>query len=434
MKYRSTIGKSEAASLRQAVERCVAPDGGLYLPESVPVLPRAFINNIAGMSLRDIAYVVASSFFGDDLPASDIKKIVDEAFADDAPLVKIGPDIYALELFHGPTLTVKDYGARFMARLFSRIFPADGPRNVLVATTGNTGAAVANSFYRAKGTNVFVLYPQGRLSRMAVQQFSSLGENIYPVEVCGSIEDCKRLMQAAVADDQLASYRLTGANSINVARLLPLTALSLHAYARLVEADVPDADKALYSIPCGNLSNLVGAALAMRMGLPAAGLVAATNVNSALGRLLEGRFNGPVGVPVRTTAPSMDMSYPSGWSRLEALYGGDTARMSTDIPVSTAVTDPQIALAIKSLRADGYTIDPHGATAYAAVRAVPHNGPKVVFATGHPAKQLDAMTAITGAAIELPIQLTRFMHVKRHPAKVPPTLPALRKLIMNVNT
>lgn len=434
MKYRSTIGRSEVASLRQAVERCVAPDGGLYLPEKVPVLPRAFFNNIAEMSLRDIAYVVAISFFGDDLSATDIKKIVDEAFADDAPLVKIGPDTYALELFHGPTLTVKDYGARFMARLFGCVLPADGPRNVLVATTGNTGAAVANSFYRAKGTNVFVLYPQGRLSRMAVQQFSSLGENIYPVEVCGSIEDCKRMMQDAVADPQLYPYRLTGANSINVARLLPLTALSLHAYARLAAAGVAGADNALYAIPCGNLSNLVGAALAIRMGLPAAGLVAATNINSALGRLLEGSFNGPVGVPVRTSAPSMDMSYPSGWARLEALYGGDTARMAADIPVSAAVTDARIAAAINSLRADGYTIDPHGATAYAAVRTVPHNGSKVVFATGHPAKQLDAMTAITGAAIELPMQLTRFMKVKRHPIKMPPTLPALRKLIVNINT
>lgn len=434
MKYRSTIGKSEAASLRQAVEHCVAPDGGLYLPEKVPVLPRAFINNIAGMSLRDIAFVVASSFFGEDLPATDIKKIVDEAFADDAPLVEIGKGIYALELFHGPTLTVKDYGARFMSRLFTRILPADGPRNILVATTGNTGAAVANSFYHAKGTNVFVLYPQGRLSRMAIQQFTSLGENIYPVEVCGSIEDCKRLLQAAVSDSQLTPYRLTGANSINVARLLPLTALSLHAYARLAAAEVPEADNALYAIPCGNLSNLVGAALALRMGLPAAGLVAATNVNSALGRLLKGQFNGSVGVPVRTSAPSMDMSYPSGWERLEALYGGDTARMSADIPVSTAVTDAQIAVTINYLRGDGYTIDPHGATAYAAVRAVQHSGPKVVFATVHPAKQLDAMTAITGAAIELPMQLTRFMHVKRHPIKVPPTLPALRKLILNVNT
>lgn len=431
MKYRSTTGASGAVSLSAAVESCVAPDGGMYMPVSIPSLPKAFLNNIGEMSLRDIAFVVCSSFFGEDVPAGELKKIVDEAFAFDAPLVEVDKGIYVLELFHGPTLTVKDYGARFMARLMKRLFSSTPKRNVIVATTGNTGAAVANSFHNLEGVNVFVLYPRGRLSRMSVAQFTALGDNIHPVEVAGSIEDCKRMLEEAVADPALASCRLTGANSINVARLLPLASLAFHAYSRLEARGVPGFSEAVYCIPCGNLSNLVGAMIAGRMGLPASGILAACNRNSVLGRLLKGDFDGIVPTPEATFSPSMDMSYPSGWPRLKVLCGDGTK--TVPILAAKPVSDAETAYTINELRAKGYAIDPHGAVAYSAAAQLNTDKPKVVFATGHPAKQLDIMTRITGAAIELPVQLTRFMSVRRQPVKIAPTLPALRKLILTYN-
>ncbi len=433
MKYRSTRGVAGEVSLAEAVESCVAPDGGLYMPATIPTLPKAYLNNIGEMSLRDIAYVVAISFFGDDLPAAELKKIVDESFAFGAPLVEVEPGMHVLELFHGPTLTVKDYGARFMARLMRRLLDSGRRRNVIVATTGNTGAAVANSFHNMEGVNVFVLYPRGRLSRMAISQFTALGGNIHPVEVAGSIEDCKRMMQEAIADPSFADYRLTGANSINVARLLPLAALALYAYGRLVAKEVPFADKAFYSTPCGNLSNLVGTVIAKKMGLPTSGIVPAFNINSVLGELLDGVYDGTSSAPVPTYSPAMDMAYPSGWPRLEAIYGGSLEAARADILRSNPVTDAEIAATVNALREKGYTIDTHGAVAYVGAARLGADVPKVIFATGHPAKQLDIMTHITGAAIELPVQLTRFMSVKRNPMKIAPTLPALRKLMNNYN-
>lgn len=385
--------------------------------------------------MREIAYVVATSFFGNDIAASELKSIVYDAFAFDAPLRKISDNTYILELFNGPTLTFKDYGARFTARLMQYLDSRKPgyKRNILVATTGNSGAATANGFFKMEGIKVSVLYPKGLLSRTQTAQFSSLGENIHPVEVLGTVDDCKRLLQSAISDSGLTSLNLTGANSINIARLIPQIAFSMHAYARLLAAGVKDADKAVYSMPCGNLSNLVATIMAKRMGLPTGLVIAATNANNHLSPLVNGVDTKNVGqTPIRTTAPSLDMTYPSGWPRLNYIYNGDLQAMKREIlPVS--VGDKDVADTINALRNDsGYTVDPHGAIAYRA--ATDNNSgkvPMVIFATGHPAKQLDIMTRITASAIELPVQLTRFMGAKRHPIMIPPTLPALRKHLLN---
>ncbi len=434
MNYISTTGAGGVVSLSEAVVSCVARDGGLYLPERIPELPKAFMKNMSEMSLRDIAFVVANSFFDEDVPASALKKIVDEAFAFDAPLVEVAPDRYVLELFHGPTLTVKDYGARFMSRLLKHLSRPGEHRNIIVATTGNTGAAVAASFHNMEGTDVFVLYPRGRLSRPAVAQFTSLGANIHPVEVAGSIEDCKRMLEQAISDPALSSARIIGANSINIARLLPMAALAFHAYSRLGAMGVSDAENALYATPCGNLSCLVGAVISRKMGLPMGGIVGGYNINSTLGSLLDGTFNGEIPAPTATFSPAIDMSYPSGWPRLNTLYKGDLRAASTDIIRTQAIDDASTANIVNTLHSHGYAIDTHGAVAWAAAEFVDSKAPRVIFATGHPAKQLDIMTRITGAAIELPVQLTRFMSVKRQPTKIAPTLPALRKLILTVNS
>lgn len=308
-----------------------------------------------------------------------------------------------------------------------------------MATTGNTGAAAANGLKGMDGIDVFVLYPKGHLSRMQRAAFGASGGNVHPVEVMGSVEDCKRLIQEAFADKSLSELRITGANSINVARLLPQVVFSCHAYAGLLRLGVENAGKAVYSLPCGNLSNLVAAVMARRSGLPAGRLIAATNINNGVGRLLQGEMKPSEPVkPTSTFAPGIDMSYPSGWPRLNKLYEGDTAAMQADIFAASPVEDSEIAACVRRLREDyGYTIDPHGAVAYCAAEAYEAEAgvPKVVFATGHPAKQLDIMTRITGSAIELPVQLTRFMHGSRHHAMIPPTLPALKKqLLMHCKT
>ncbi len=437
MLFASTNASCPPCPLDDAVNRCVAADGGMFMPQVLPHFPQAFFNNISEMTLADIAYVVATTLLGDDVPAAELKSITADSFAYEAPMKELGDNHYVLELFHGPTLTFKDYGARFMARLMRYLDRRSGNvrRNVLVATTGNTGSAAANGLFRLEGISVSVLYPKGYLSKSQTAQFTALGENIHPIEVAGNVEDCKRLVQQAISDESMQNYHLTGANSINVARILPQIAFTMYAYSRLKALGVKNAEAAMYSMPCGNCSNLVAAVMAKRMGVPGGRLVAATNANDQLRALMSGAEGGPRHCPVKTFTPSIDMSYPSGWPRLSSLYDGKLELMRREIICAPAVSDELIADTVTDLRRRfGYTIDPHGAVAYAAAEACREPGvPVVSFATGHPAKQLDIMTRITGAAIELPVQLTRFMSLRRHSSIIPPTLPALRKHLLNLN-
>ena len=430
MKFISTEGHSAPMTLKEAVARCVAPGGGLLMPEFLPRIPAALYRNIAEMNLREIAFVVAETLLGEDISGPQLKTVTDYAFAQDIPLRHLDGNIYALELFHGPSLTFKDYGERFMARLLPLI-DGNSRRTVLVATTGNTGAAAANGLFRQPDTDLFVLYPRGRLSRSQTAMFASLGENIHPVEVAGTIEECKLLMQKAIDDPSLAAYNLTGANSINIARLIPQITFVMHAYARLRQLEVPEADSAVYSIPCGNASNIVAATMARFMGLPMGRIIAATNTNNQLAPLISGQPSVHGVAPVRTLAPSTDMTYPSSWPRIAYLYKDDPEALSRDIYAAPPLSDTEIAAAVNHLKdTTGYIIDPHGAMAYKAAEDYPAgNAPKVVFATGHPATRLDIMTGITGSAIELPHQLNRFMSGRHSAVIIPPTIPALRKIL-----
>lgn len=436
MRYVSTNSQSAPVGLCEAINRCVATDGGLFMPAELPRIPKAFFNNIGDMSFCDIAYVVANSFFGQDVDSAALKDIVDKSFSFDTPMIVLDDNYFILELFHGPTLTFKDYGARFMARLMKYI---DGRqslcRNVLVATTGNTGAAAANGLFNIEGISVSVLYPKGQLSRWQTAQLTALGKNIHPIEVVGTVEDCKRLVQSAIADPALSGYHLTGANSINIARLIPQITITLYAYARLKTLGVDHAEQALYAMPTGNISNLVAAAMAKRLGCPTGPIVGATAANNQLAPLLAGG-EGHRTKPIRTLAPSIDMTYPSGWPRLLYLYDGKLDAMRRDIVAPEGISDQVIEKTVTGLRDRyGYTIDTHGAVAYAAAASV-NNGsaPKVIFATGHPAKQLDIITRIIGASVDMPHQLARFMSVKRTPTIIPPTLPALKKHLDTILT
>ncbi len=437
MRFISTKTKINPVSLADAVNCCVAPDGGLYMPETIPSIPRALFNNIGEMKLPEIAYVVATAFFGNEVPASVLKNIVDESFAFDAPLVKVG-DTYVLELFHGPTLTFKDYGARFMARLMKYLDRRDTTprRNVLVATMGNTGAAAANGLFHLDGINVSVLYPHGILTKTQTAQFTALGGNIHPIEVAGTVEDCKLLVKEALADPTLSELHLTGANSINLARLIPQVTFSMYAYAQLRAKGVRNAESMQIAIPCGNLSNLVAATMARRMGLPMGRLIAATNVNNQIAPLMAGAdFESKTHNPTWTMTPSIDMSSPSGWPRLAFLYNGDLNRMASEITAAPPVDDRTVSDTVNGVRNQyGYNFDTHGALAYAAMEnCADASAPKVVFATGHPAKQPEIITEITRSEPDHPEQMMQFISVRRHSTIIPPTMPALRKHLMSIN-
>ena len=428
MRYISTHNPENTVSLKEAIGKCITCEGGLFLPESIPAIPKAFFNNIEEMNLRDIAYVVLSTFFCEDIPASELKKTIDDSFTFDAPLRGIGNNKHLLELFHGPTLTFKDFGARFMARLLRTLDYGSGrKRHILVATSGNTGAATANGFRNIEGTSVHVLFPRGTMSRLQEAQFTSLGGNIHAIEIGGSVDDCTSLVRNAIADRNLSeSLNLTGAGSINVARLLPQIVFFFQAYARLKQSGVKDADKAVYAIPGGNLSNVTAAVMARRCGLPMGRIVAACGAaNEFVALLGVNHDKGPL-----NCAPSISMSRASNLPRLLHLYGGNIDAMKNDISIH--VTDnEEIASTINSyITGYSYTPDPHTAAACAASEEIDPEVPAVILATGHPAKSLDVMTRITGRAIELPVQLTRFMSASRHCSKLPPTIPALKRMLL----
>ena len=367
MRYYSTTTKIADTTLRQAVEHGLAPDHGLYMPESIPVIPRAVINNFPEMSLTEKSYVVATTLFGSDLGCEAIKEIIDESLTFDIPVVPTGDNTYSLELYHGPTLSFKDTGARFMARLLKRLnTDSRQPLNVLVATSGDSGGAVANGFLGIDDINVFVLYPSGKISKMQEAQFATLGSNVTALEVFGTFDDCQSLVKQALLDPNLSKrMRLTSANSINIARLLPQTFYYFHAVGQLMARGI-DPTTIVFSVPCGNLGNLTAALLAYRMGLPVKRFIAANNRNSVFTDYLATGKYAPI-KSIRTIASAMDVGSPNNFSRILDLYNGDYNAITHDI-TGAQYNDLEIADAIKTMHErTGYILDPHGAVAWRAL-------------------------------------------------------------------
>lgn len=433
MRYISTHNPNNTVPLSEAIGKCITCEGGLFLPGHIPTIPRAFFNNIEEMNLREIAYVVMSLFFGDDIAPSELKKITDETFSFQIPLRNLSDSRHILELYHGPTLTFKDFGARFMARLLHAVDSGSGRRrNVLVATSGNTGAATVSGFRNIEGISVHVLFPKGALSRLQEAQLTSQGGNIHAIEVAGSVDDCTSLVRNAIADRTLAeSLSLTGAGSINVARLLPQIVFFFQAYARMRQAGLAAADASDYFIPAGNLSNIVAAVMAKRCGLPMGRIVAACGVRNELCSITGTDVSHTDLKPI-SSAPSLNMTKASNLPRLLHLFGDDIEAMKKEIEVCP-VTDTVIADAVNGyVSRYGFLPDPHtGAACLAADHRMNDKTPAVILATGHPAKSLDAMTRITGRAVELPVQLTRFMTPGRNSIQLPPTMPALKKALIS---
>ena len=411
MKYFSTNHKAPIATLKKAVVKGLAEDRGLYMPEEIKKLPKEFFDNIENYSFQEIACVVADAFFGEDVNAEDLKKIVCETLSFETPLAQVEDNIYSLELFHGPTLAFKDVGARFMARLlqyFIRKEKGDSLVNVLVATSGDTGSAVANGFLGVDGIHVYVLYPKGKVSKIQECQFTTLGKNITAVEVDGVFDDCQTLVKNAFMDSELNSaMKLTSANSINVARFLPQAFYYFNAYSQLKR--LGKADEMVMCVPSGNFGNICAALFGHAMGLPIKRFIAANNANDVFFNYLKtGQYEPKPSV--QTIANAMDVGDPSNFARIIELYGNSHKRISSLISGAT-YSDSQIAESMKSCREQtGYILDPHGACGYRALKENLKIGEVGVFCeTAHPAKFKDTVEGIIGSEVAIPERLAAFM-------------------------
>ena len=410
MQYYSTNGKASLASLEKAVVKGLAEDKGLYMPERIKPLSKDFFDNIQDMSLQEIAYQVADCFFGEDVDAENLRRIVYDTLAFDIPLKEVEENIYSLELFHGPTLAFKDVGARFMARLLQYFLRKEGKEtvNVLVATSGDTGSAVANGFLGVEGIRVYVLYPKGKVSPIQECQFTTLGKNITAIEVDGVFDDCQALVKNAFMDDELnAKMRLTSANSINVARFLPQSFYYFYAYAQLKKQGL--ADKVVCCVPSGNFGNICSALFGKRMGLPISRFIAANNANDIFYNYLKtGKYEPKPST--QTIANAMDVGDPSNFARILNLYEKSHDAICKDISGAT-YSDQQIAETMRRCLAEtGYQLDPHGACGYQALKDGLQAGEVGFFLeTAHPAKFKQVVDDICGGDVAIPCPLQEFM-------------------------
>lgn len=414
MRYYSTNKKSECVSLHDAVVNGLAEDRGLYMPEKINKLPEEFFKDIDKMSFQEISYEVAKAFFGDDVETDALKKIVYDTLSFDCTVKNICNNIWTLELFHGPTLAFKDVGARFMARLLEYFIRQESQQtvNVLVATSGDTGSAVANGFLGVDGIHVYVLYPKGKVSKIQESQFTTLGNNITAIEIDGVFDDCQNLVKNAFMDKELNnSMKLTSANSINVARFLPQAFYYFNAYARMKANGLTD--NLVVCVPSGNFGNITAGLFAKEMGLPICRFIAANNANDIFFNYLKTGIYEPK-PSIQTIANAMDVGNPSNFARIYDLYEGSHERIASMISGAT-YTDKKISNAVKQCyNENGYILDPHGACGYQALKDLLNTNETGIFCeTAHPAKFKDTIEKIIGTEIKIPQRLADFMKGKK---------------------
>jgi len=410
MKYFSTNKTVPSVSLMEAVTKGLASDNGLFMPERIEEFRPEFFKRIHQLSFQEISFEVAKKFFGDDIPENILKEIVEDTLNFDCPIVKVSDSMYSLELFHGPTLAFKDVGGRFMARLLRYFLQGFKKEvNVLVATSGDTGSAVANGFYNVPGIKVYVLYPKGLVSDIQEKQFTTLGKNITALEIDGTFDDCQKLVKSAFLDKELnGKMVLTSANSINVARFLPQAFYYFNAYARLREAGI-DSD-VVFSVPSGNFGNLTAGLFAKFMGLPVKRFIAANNENDIVCKYLKSGKYEPR-ASVSTIANAMDVGAPSNFARILELYNHSHVEISTDM-IGYRYSNEEIRETMKQVFVEqNYMLDPHGAVGYRALKVDLKDGEVGVFLeTAHPAKFTETVESVLGeGTVVLPEKLAAFM-------------------------
>lgn len=431
MRYYSTNGQSSSVSLHEAVVKGLASDRGLFMPERIKTLPEDFFDNIGKMSFQEIAYTVADAFFGEDVEKEALKNIVYDTLSFDCPVVRVTDNIYSLELFHGPTLAFKDVGARFMARLLGYFIKNERKEtvNVLVATSGDTGSAVANGFLGVEGIHVYVLYPAGKVSKIQESQFTTLGQNITAVEVDGTFDDCQALVKNAFMDKELNGHmKLTSANSINVARFLPQAFYYFNAYARMKEMNM--ADNMVVCVPSGNFGNITAALFGHKMGLPIKRFIAANNANDIFFKYLQTGSYEPK-PSVQTIANAMDVGNPSNFARIIDLYKNRHDVISSHIS-GASFSDDEIREAMRQCFDDNkYILDPHGACGYMALKNGLNAGETGIFCeTAHPAKFKDTVEKAVGCMVEIPERLAEFMKGTKQSVKLDKDFKSFKAFLM----
>ncbi len=429
MRYYSTRHRAPRVSFKEAVLQSMAPDGGLYFPETIPMMEKDFFRRLPGMPLAEIGYHFLKPYVAGDLPEEVLKKIMEEVFSFDIPLVRLEEEKYALELFHGPTLAFKDVGARTLARMVS-FFSEDRKTTILVATSGDTGSAVAQGFFNLAGIDVVVLYPKGKVSPLQEKQFTTLGGNITALEVDGNFDDCQRMVKTAFADETLKDrMRLSSANSINIARLLPQSIYYFYAYGQLKNLQ----KQVVVSVPTGNLGNLNAGLLAKQAGLPVKRFVAAGNVNNVFQEYLEtGIFQARPSVA--TLSNAMDVGNPSNLERICEMYHHSLKEIREDIS-PFYFTDEQTRQAIRAVyRNTGYIPDPHGAVAYLGLSAFMDREKAVTgifLETAHPAKFYETVEAEISAKVPVPERLAMRLSLPKKSIPLRNRPQDLKEFLMN---
>ena len=436
VKFYSTNKESPPAYFKEALMQGLAPDGGLFMPEFFPKLGKEFLANIQKKKFWEIAFKISQKFI-QDIPQKELKKIIKESFNFEVPLKRLDGDLYILELWHGPTLAFKDFGARFMARLMSYYLRREKQRlNIIVATSGDTGSAVAQGFYGLSNIEVFVLYPSKRVTPLQEKQMATLGRNITAIEVKGNFDDCQKLAKQILSDKELKNkINLSSANSINFGRLLPQSFYYFYGYAQLLNKLKVESlkSKVVYCVPSGNFGNLTAGLMAKRMGLSVKQFIAATNANDSVPSYLKtGKFISRVSR--KTISNAMDVGSPSNFVRMLELYGGDHKKMAKDI-VGIMVSDKQTRETIKNVyHKTGYVADPHTAVGIAAAQKSNVSQSVIVLSTAHPAKFKEVVEPVIGKKVLLPSQLRAVMNKKKKSILIKNDLASLKKIILEKNS
>jgi threonine synthase len=418
MKYYSLNHNAPKVSFQEAVIQGLAPDKGLYFPETIKALPQEFFDTIENLSNEEIAFEAIKQFVGDEIPADILKEIIADTLCFDFPVVEVEKGIYSLELFHGPTMAFKDVGARFMSRCLAYFnkYKEDSKNTVLVATSGDTGGAVASGFLGVAGVEVIILYPSGKVSNIQEKQLTTLGQNIKALEVDGTFDDCQDMVKKAFLDDSLTHHNLTSANSINIARWLPQMFYFFFAYKELKKQN----KELVFSCPSGNFGNICAGIIAKKLGLSLLHFVASTNVNDTVPRFLASGFYDPK--PSKATiSNAMDVGNPSNFIRIQEMYQNDLFQFKKDFS-SFTFTDEETTEAMKTIYDNnGYIAEPHGAVGYLGLKRELLNYPSAIgvfLETAHPIKFLDVVEPTLNVKLPIPEQIESVIHKEKVSTKI----------------
>ena len=432
MIFYSTKNASLKASLEEAVFRSLPSDNGLYMPESIPKVSQEFLDTIENKSFKEIAVEITNTLLGDDIPREDIEKLIETAYDFDAPVLKITPNDYVLELFHGPSMAFKDFGARFMAALMSYFLVKSQKKiQILVATSGDTGGAVAQGFFKVPGISVTILYPSGKVSEIQEKQLTTLGNNVTALEIDGTFDDCQKLVKEAFLDSELTEkFNLASANSINIARLIPQSFYFFAAYARLKKLGKP----LVFSVPSGNFGNLSAGLLAYRMGLPVERFIASTNLNNSVPRYLEEGTFEP-NPSIETISNAMDVGNPSNFVRMTRFFGDDWKLVKEKI-AGYFFNDEQTQESMREVFGNtDYVLCPHTAIAYRGLQEYRKNSDGdftgVFLSTAHPAKFIDLVEETLGKQIEIPERLKLLLSIEKTSIKMKPSYSDFKSFLLS---